>query len=178
MRKPIALAVAALSTASLAALVPSAANAADTNVTFTLSGGSLTLSAPSSASLSAAGNLGVTGTSVSGQLGNSTVTDARGSLAHTVTVNMVTTDFTDVAGDTIAKSNATGSSGATVPTGVAVANPTLTGQAIGASGGATILQLTGVVGSASTTYNPTVSITIPANSVAGSYSGTVTQTAS
>ncbi|MDQ1695670.1 MAG: hypothetical protein QOJ03_1023 [Frankiaceae bacterium] len=178
MRKPLALALATLTAASVAALVPTAANAADTNVTFTLTGGSLTLSAPGSASLSAAGNLGVTGTSVSGQLGNSTVDDARGSLAHTVTVNMSTTNFTDGSGDTIAKSNATGSSGATTPTGVAVAVPTLTGQTIGAAGGATILTLTGVIGSASTTYNPTVSVTIPANSIAGSYSGTVTQTAS
>jgi hypothetical protein len=178
MRKPLALTLATLATASVAALVPTAANAADTNVTFTLSGGSLTLSAPGSASLTAAGNLGVTGTSVSGSLGSSTVTDSRGSLAHTVTVNMSSTDFTDAASDVIAKSNAAGSSGATVPTGVAVAVPTLTGQTIGASGGATILQLTGVVGAASTTYNPTVTVTIPANAIAGSYSGTITQTAS
>ena len=88
MRKSLALALATLTSASVAALVPTAANAADTNVTFTLSGGSLTLSAPSSASLSAAGNLGVGGTTVSGTLGNSTVDDSRGSLAHTVTVNM------------------------------------------------------------------------------------------
>jgi hypothetical protein len=178
MRKSLALALATLTSASVAALVPTAANAADTNVTFTLSGGSLTLSAPSSASLSAAGNLGVGGTTVSGTLGNSTVDDSRGSLAHTVTVNMSTTNFTDGSGDTIAKSNATGSSGLTTPNGVAVAVPTLTGQTIGAAGGATILTLTGVVGAANTTYNPSVSVTIPANSIAGSYSGTVTQTAS
>jgi len=157
--------------------VPTAAQAADTNVTFTLNGGSLTLTAPASANL-AAGNLGVGGTTVSGQLGNSTVTDARGALTHTVTVTMSTTDFTTTGGDTIAKSNATGSSGVATPTGVAVAVPTLTGQTIGAAGGATILQLTGVVGSASATYNPTVSVAVPGDAVAGDYSGTVTQTAS
>jgi hypothetical protein len=178
MRKPFALGLATLAAAAFAALVPSSADAADTNVTFTLSGGSLTLTAPGSASLSAAGNLGVSGTTVSGQLGSSTVTDARGALAHTVTVTMSTTDFTTSASDTIAKSAATGYSGATVPTGVAVAVPSLTGQAIGNAGGATILQLTGVVGSASTTYNPTVSIAVPANAVAGNYSGTITQTVS
>lgn len=178
MRKPLALGLSTLALASVAALVPSSANAADTNVTFTLTGGSLTLTAPGSAALSAAGGLGVNGTTVSGTLGNSTVSDSRGALAHTLTVNMSTTNFTTTGGDTIAKSNATGYSGATVPTGVGVAVPTLTGQSIGNSGGATILQLTGVVGSVATTYNPTVSITIPANAIAGDYSGTVTQTVS
>ena len=177
MRKPPALALAVLAAASLTALVPTAANAADTNVTFSLTGGSLTLDAPASATLSA-GALDVAGTTATGQLGTTTVSDTRGALSHTVTVTMSTTDFTTTGGDTIAKSNATGSSGAAVPSGVAVAVPTLTGQNIGAAGGATILQLTGVVGSASATYSPTVTVAVPGSAVAGNYSGVVTQTAS
>ena len=176
MRKTPALALAVLTAASVTALVPTAANAADTNVTFTLSGGSLTLTAPASASLTA-GGLGVGGTTATGQLGSSTVTDTRGALAHTVTVTMSTTDFTTGGGATIDKSNVTGYSGVATPAGVGVAVPTVTGQNVGAAGGATILQVTGVVGSASATYNPTVSVAVPANAVAGSYSGVVTQTA-
>jgi hypothetical protein len=176
MRKPLALGLATVAVASVAALVPTAANAADTNVTFSLTGGSLTLTAPTDAALSSSA-LSVSGTSVTGSLGSTTVSDERGALAHTVTVTMSTTDFSDGAGDTIAASNATGYSGAAVVSGVGVAVPTLTGQSIGNAGGASILDITGVVGSASTTYNPTVTVSIPADTVAGDYSGTVTQTA-
>jgi hypothetical protein len=179
MRKSLALAVTGLTVASRGALVPTAANAADTNVTFTLTGGSLTLSAPGSATLTAAGNLGLGGTTVSGSLGNTTVTDARGSLLGSFNVDMSTTDFTS-SGNTIAKSNATAYSGAATPTGVAVPAPTtnLTAVNIGGATPGRILTVTGVTGSASVVYNPTVSIAIPADTVAGSYSGTVTQTAS
>jgi hypothetical protein len=177
MRKPLVLGLAALMTAGVGALIPATANAADTGVTFTLNGGALTITAPGSATLSAA-NLQVGGTSVSGTFGTTTVSDLRGALAHTDTVNMSTTDFSDGSGDTVAKSNATGSSGASTPNGVAVVVPTLTGQTIGASGGATILQMTGVVGSASTSFTPTVSVTIPGSAIAGTYTGTVTQTVS
>ena len=176
MRKRPALALAVLTVASVTALMPTAANAADTNVTFTLSGGSLTLTAPASAALTA-GGLGVGGTTATGQLGTSTVTDTRGALTHTVTVTMSTTDFTTIGGDTITASNATGYSGVATPSGVGLAVPTLTGQTIGAAGGATILQLTGVIGSASASYSPTVSVAVPADAVAGDYSGVVTQTA-
>jgi hypothetical protein len=180
MRKSLALTVAGLSVASLGALVPGTANAADTNVTFTLTGGSLTLSAPGSAALTAAGNLGLGGTTVSGTLGNTTVTDARGSLLGGFNVSMSTTDFSDGSGNTVAKSNATAFSGVATPTGIAVPVGTtnLTAVNIGGAGGGQILTVTGVTGSASVAYNPTVSIAIPADTVAGDYSGTVTQTAS
>src|SRR3954452_16316847 len=176
MRKPPVLALGVLTVAAVTALVPTAANAADTNVTFTLSGGSLTLTAPAAAALTA-GGLGVGGTTATGTLGSSVVTDTRGALAHTVTVTMSSTDFTTTGGATIDKSNVTGYSGVAVPGAVAVPVPTLTGQTVGASGGAAILQLTGVVGSASATYSPTVSVAVPGNAVAGDYSGVVTQTA-
>jgi hypothetical protein len=180
MRKSLALAVTGLTVASLAAVVPGTANAADTNVTFTIAGGSLTLSAPGSAALTASGNLGLTGTTVSGQLGSTTVTDARGSLLGSFNVKMSTTDFSDGSGNTIAKSNATGYSGVATPSGVAVPVGTtnLTAVNIGAAGGGTIVTVTGVTGAASVSYNPTVSVAVPADTVAGDYSGVVTQTAS
>jgi hypothetical protein len=148
-------------------------------VTFTLSGGSLSLTAPGSATLTAAGGLGVTGTSVSGTFGDTTVSDTRGTLAHTVTVNMSTTAFTDASNDTVAAANATAYSGTATVSGVAVSVPTtaVLPASIGNQGGATIFSMTGVVGSASAVYDATVSVTIPSSAVAGSYSGTVTQTA-
>jgi hypothetical protein len=177
MRKSLALAVTGLTVASLAAVVPGTANAADTNVTFSLTGGSLTLTAPASATLTAAGALGVTGTSVSGQLGSTTVSDERGALTHSVTVTMSSTNFSDGAGNSVAATNATGYSGVATTSGVAVAVPTATGQALSGTG-STILTLNSVIGSGGATYNPTVDVTIPAGTVAGNYSGTVTQTAS
>jgi len=176
MRKSLVLAVAALSTAGFAALVPAAANAADTSVTFTLSGGSLTISAPASATLTGA-TLAVGGTSVSGSLGGTTVTDARGTLTHVDTVNMASTDFSDGSGDTVPATGATGYSGVGTISGVAVSVPTLVGVALNGAG-STVYQMTGVVGSASATYSPTVAVTIPTNTIAGTYTGTVTQTVS
>jgi hypothetical protein len=177
MRRLPALALSTLALTPALALLPSPAQAGSTNVTFTLTGGTLTLSAPTTASLSTAA-LAVGGTSVSGTLGNTTVTDTQGAVAHTDTVNMSSTDFTSTNG-TITKSNAGGYSGVpSAVSGVGVPVPTASAQTIGAAGGATILQLTGVIGSASVTYNPTVDVTIPANAVAGAYSGTVTQTVS
>jgi hypothetical protein len=61
---------------------------------------------------------------------------------------------------------------------VPVGTTNLTAVNIGGAGGGQILTVTGVTGSASVAYNPTVSIAIPADTVAGDYSGTVTQTAS
>lgn len=179
MRKSLALAMTAAMTTGLAALVPAAANAGtsgSTPVTFTLTGGALSLSAPSSTATLTGGVLSVGGSSVSGALGSTTVTDERGTTGHTDTVTMTTTDFSDGAGHTVAAAgNATGYSGAATVTGVAVPAPTLTGVSIAGAGGA-ILQLTSVVGSGGASYSPTVTVAIPAGSVAGTYTGTVTQT--
>lgn len=181
MRKSLTLTVLGASVLSAAVLVPGVAFAGNTTtVTFTLSGGSLTLTAPGSATLTPASGLGVTGTSVSGTFGDTTVSDARGTIAHTVTVNMSTTDFTDSSSDTIAKSNATAYSGTATISGVAVSVPTTAAlpASIGNSGGATVFSMTGVTGSASAVYDATVSVTVPSTAVAGTYTGTVTQTAS
>jgi hypothetical protein len=91
---------------------------------------------------------------------------------------MSVTDFSDGSGHTIAKAGITGYSGAATPTGVIVAVPTLTGQTVGAAGGAQILTASGILGSASATYNPTLAVSVPAATPAGTYTATVTQTAS
>jgi|tagenome__1003787_1003787.scaffolds.fasta_scaffold20099031_1 hypothetical protein len=179
MRKTIALGITAATTAGLAAFVPATANAASgtTPVTFTLSGGFLTLTVPSATATLAGGALSVTGSSVTGQLGTTTVSDARGLLTATDTVTMSTTDFSDGAGNIVpATGNATGYSGVATPTGTGLPVPTLTGQNI-AGTGSTILTIA-VIGSGGASYNPTVSVTIPAGAVQGTYTGTVTQSVS
>lgn len=187
MRRITVVGLASAVAATLSVLAPVAANAASgsTNVTFTLTGGSLTISAPSSATLTSGGGsltLGLSGQTVSANLGNTTVTDAQGALGHVDTVTMAASDFTDAATDTISKSNATAYVASVTPTGsLSAATPSSTAATpsqIGNSGGASILTMTGIVGTASATYNPTVTVSIPSNAVAGTYSGTITQTVS
>jgi len=177
MRKSLALLVATASLSGVGALVPAAANAADTTVTFTVNSGSLSVNAPASLSLSAA-NLALTAGSVTGTMTTNTITDTRGGLGLTGwTVTGSSTDFVTAnnGGFTIPKASVSLSSGAaTIVSGVPVVVPSLTGVSMGAP--ATILQATSATGSNQVTYTPTVAVTVPTNAVPGSYSGTITQT--
>jgi len=163
--------------AALSALaVP--AFAAGTTTTFSLTGGSLSISAPSSTV-----NLGsaATGASaVTAQLGTVTVTDARGSLAGSWTSTVSSTDFTTggaTADETVAKANVFYWSGAaTASSGTAVFTP---GQLLSAnetalSAGKTAFSATAIVGNDSASWNPTIDVHIPAAAVAGTYTGTIT----
>jgi hypothetical protein len=176
--------VLAASPAMAACTAPLGGDCADTPVTFTLTGGLLTITAPSSTvTLTQAGALGGTPT-VSGNLGNTTVSDLRGTLVNVATVVMTSTDFTvatDTNGDgTIPASDATAYSGAVVgvPTGTAVPTPTLvapSGQDL--QGGSTIFTMASI-GSGTATYNPAMSIAVPSTAIADTYDGVVTQTVS
>jgi hypothetical protein len=150
--------------------------AGSTTVTFTLSGGSLTLTAPANATLTPSGAIGVTGASATGQLGSTNVTDARGTALHSVAVTMSSTAFSRSGGGTsIPSTGITGYSGTATPTGTAVPVPTATGQSLD-SAGSTILTLNSVLGAGGADYNPTVTVSIPAGTQAGDYQATVTQT--
>jgi len=175
MRARTTLALVGAFVAATAALAP-AANAGDTTVTFTLTGGSLSLTAPSSAALTTSGAISVTGSSATGTLGSTEVKDERGTALHSVTVTMSSGAFSRTGGGTsIAATNVTGYSGLATATGTAVAVPTATGQALSGAG-STVLTLNSVLGAGGATYNPTVGVTIPAGTQAGDYSATVTQT--
>lgn len=159
------------------------AQAGDTAVTFTLTGGDLTITTPTAAATLSAGALSVTGTSVSGTLGSTTVTDERGALLQNVTVTMASSAFTNdpnpdpaVTGDeyVIPATAATGYSGVATPSGTAVPVPTTAGVAIGGVGGSILTMESSGSGGAS--YNPTVSVAVPAGATAGTYKGTITQT--
>jgi hypothetical protein len=167
------LAAAALAVAALA--VP--AHADTTTTTFTLSAGALSISVP------AAKDLGTTATgsaSLTSQLGAVTVTDARGALGETWTATVSSTDFTTggaSADETISKSSVSYWSGpATAATGTAVRLP---GQLTAANAetlasSRTAFSASATVGNNTTTWNPTLIVTIPSTAVAGTYSGTVT----
>src|SRR3954452_21049636 len=101
MRKPLAVALAALSVAGVGALVPAAANAACavgsttcTDTTVTVNGGStLAIAVPNGSAVNVA-TVSTGAASASGALGNVTVTDNRGALPATWTASAVATAFT------------------------------------------------------------------------------------
>jgi hypothetical protein len=167
------LAMAAMGMA-LSGLATGTARAGVTTTTFTLTGAGLGVSVPTSANLSSSTNIGVT--SLSSQLGNIQVADNRGSLGTAWTATVSTTTFTTGAQgthETIPKANVSYASGLpSTSTGLGVDVPTLVPVALGTPQVA--FAHTGVIGSQTTTWNPTVSITVPVDAVAGSYTGTLT----
>lgn len=175
MRKRLALALSIASAGSLV-LLAAPADAAQ-GVTFTLTAGSLTVSDPADTSL---GSVATGTATVSSTLGDTSVTDNRGALLGTWTASVSSTDFTTgtaTADETIGKALVSYASGAsTASSGTAVRVPgqatTLLAQDMSVS--RTAFSATGVVGNNSTTWVPTVTVSIPADSVAGTYSGTIT----
>jgi hypothetical protein len=162
------------------AAAPIAAQAAEagsgpTSATFQVNGGALNITAPSSANLGAV-NIGAT--NVSSQLGTVTVTDQRASLSLVSwTTSVVSTPFTATDGTntaTIAASNVSYLPGLpTAQSGVGVFAPGLT-SAFGIGTSATAYTAVAEVGSTSVSWNPTVTIALPANTQAGTYNGTIT----
>ncbi|MDX6286298.1 MAG: hypothetical protein QOG53_1783 [Frankiales bacterium] len=190
-------AVVGVSTIGLSALCASPAlavcstNCASTNVTFTLGGSGLALSVPSNTDVdlgSATSN--VLGTTVSGALHSTTVTDTRGQLAAAWTVTVASTGFTG-SGTAAGQSLAAGQAGmyldavTTLANAVALATggliptsiTTLATPVTLSSAGGTLMAGT-TTGSGSITYTPGIKVTIPASAIAGTYSGAVTQTVS
>jgi hypothetical protein len=161
-----------LTAASVGAFVP--AHAADTTTTFTLTGGSLTISAPAAADL---GSAAAGAATVSGNLGDVTVTDDRGALVAVWNATVQSSDFahdTDSSFD-IAATAVNYTPG--VPTGSgAVFTPGVGGLLGGA------LPLPAVtaagVGNNTATWDPTVTVSLPAQSVVGTYTGTITHSVS
>ena len=173
MRRSLA-AVPALAIAALATAVP--AHAADTNTTFAVSGGSLSITVPASTDLgtgSAAGTLAA-------PLGSVTADDARSALGAAWTATVSSTNFTTGAGsgdETIGKGNVDYWSGpSTATSGSAVFVP---GQASAVnkqdlSVARTAFSASTSVGNNSATWNPTLEVRVPVQAVAGTYAGTVT----
>jgi hypothetical protein len=164
-------------TAVATAILALPARADDTTTTFTLSAGPLAISVPASANLGSR----ATGTaSLSAQLGTVTVTDTRGALGEDWTATVSSTDFTTggaTADETIANDDVSYWSGAaTAVTGTAVRVPgqPLAANAQSLSTSRTAFSATATVGNNTTSWNPTLVVTLPSDAVAETYSGTVT----
>lgn len=173
----------AASTAALAlagsvfAAVPASAS---TGVTFTVNAGALTITEPAGPASLGSVTSTPAGTTTSGSLGSTTINDARGSLAGW-SLSVASTDFTTSAPvHTIAAGQAVMylPTPATVTAGVAVVTNThvAAGTGLGLANSAAAFMTAVTTGSNTVTYNPTIQVTLASTVVAGTYTGTVTQT--
>ncbi|NUW36006.1 hypothetical protein HTZ77_31990 [Nonomuraea sp. SMC257] len=149
----------------------------NTTVTFTVSAGAgLQITVPNGPLSIGTGSPGA---AISGQLGSVTVSDQRASVTATWVAQVSATDFTTgggTAAETIANSRINYWSGpATATTGTGTFVP---GQANAAS--SVVLDQTRIAfskttgaGNNSATWNPTIVVDVPAQAVAGTYTGVI-----
>ena len=143
-----------------------------TTASVTVTGGTLTISAPA-----AAGSLGsiansVGGGTISGPLGQVQVNDARSAAAGSGWVaSVISTAFTPPAGPAIAASVVGYTAGTITKVGTATYTANNPTNLTGVSAAVTA---TGITGDNSATWNPTINVAVPGGTVAAVYSATIT----
>ena len=148
----------------------------DTTVTFTVSSGAISISAPTGAGLSTAG----TGTSASGTVGPVVVTDNRAVDNGTWTAQASSSAFTlgtvntPSANETIPVTDASYVPGAITTTGT-TGTITAVPSTITLSGTPQTVVASAVTGNNIASWNPTETVTVPTNVVAGGYTSTLTE---
>ncbi|MFB9833026.1 hypothetical protein [Actinoallomurus acaciae] len=133
-----------------------------------MTAGALTVTVPATADLGS----GTPSTTISGSLGNVTVSDLRGANPAPWTASVTSTDFTATGVTAIPASAVTYTPG----TATTVGDGTFTAGTAGALGTTplTAYTHTGGTGSNSATWDPTLAVAVPATATATTYSGTVT----
>jgi hypothetical protein len=154
-----------------------AATSGSTTTTFIVTGGALSITVP--ASTVALGS-GAPGGTITSQLGAVQVSDLRALLVAAWTASVTSTSFTTGGGttaETVANSSVSYWSGAaTATTGTATFTPgqATAGAAQTLAASRTAFAASAGVGNNSATWNPTLIVTLPAQAVTGTYTGTVT----
>jgi hypothetical protein len=141
---------------------------ADTTASFTLTAGALSISAPSSTVSLGSQVASTAATTISGALGAVTVSDQRGGVT-TWTASVISTAFTPSAGPADPASNVSYAAGTITQAGVVatgVAAPNLTGVSTVVTGSS--------AGISTASWNPTISVIVPANFAPGVYTATIT----
>jgi hypothetical protein len=157
--------------AALVAVTALPAGATATPTSFELTAGGLSISAPSGAVSLGTQAVSASASSIGGQLGIVTVTDQRGGATAWV-ASVIVTAFTPTTGPATTAIPATKvsySAGTVTQVGVTTTQPAttdLTGVSPVVNGSST--------GLSTASWNPTISVTLPANAQPGIYSGTVT----
>lgn len=154
--------------AALTALPVGATSTAATDATITLTPGSLSISAPSTTVSLGSSPVSNGSITISGPLGDVTVSDQRGGVT-TWTATAISTAFTPTAGPAVPASAVSYAAVLVSQAGVvATVVPDLN-----MTGVATVM--TGASGGISTvTWNPTITVVVPANYAPGTYSATIT----
>jgi hypothetical protein len=143
----------------------------DTTVTFAVTTGALSMTAPVSANLVG----GAPGTTISGALGPVTVTDNRALLSASWTATAAATDWT-TGGGTPAETIPVTDVGYDPRTITTTGTITATGTPITlAHSAAPVVTGTAGVGDNTATWNPAIAVAVPASAVGGTYTGTITQ---
>jgi hypothetical protein len=169
---PVAASAATAGPAVLAVSSSPSAGDPNTTVTFTVSSGALSMTAPATVDL----GTNAPGTTISGSLGTVTVTDNRALLAAAWTVVASSSDWTTGAGtlpETIRAGDVGYDPGTITPTGTI----TVTGTPVAALAGlpAAVVTATAGTGDNTATWNPTLSVAVPVGAVVGAYTGTLIQ---
>ncbi|MFE7191292.1 hypothetical protein [Kitasatospora sp. NPDC057541] len=160
----------AAAAAALVVVQPGLAVAASdpsTTLTFVVTSGALTMSVPVSAALGS----GAPGTQISAPIGPVTVVDNRALLSASWTVTASETDFAN-GPSTIPATDATYTAGTVTTTGVitvTTTSVTLTNSP------QTVVTGSAGIGDNTATWDPTVTVSVPASAVGGLYTGTLTQ---
>jgi hypothetical protein len=157
-------------TAGLVGVPTAIASGVDTTTTFTVTSGALSISAPVSATLGS----GSAGTNIGpSPIGAVTVTDDRALLSASWTTTVSSTDFTTGGGtpaETIPASDVGYDPGSITTTGTITA----TGTPVTLSNSAqSAVTGTSGVGDNTASWNPSITVAVPAAAVGGTYTGTV-----
>jgi hypothetical protein len=166
MRKSLVLA-ALVGVLAAASALPAGAV---TPVTFTLTAGALGISAPTGTVSLGSQSVSNSSFTITGSLGTVTVSDQRGG-TQTWTASVISSAFTrDGPGPTVGAAGVSYSAGTVTASATVV--PTVV-PGIDLSGVTTVVTGAGT-GVSSASWNPSISVLVPANYAPGLYSGTVT----
>jgi hypothetical protein len=161
----------ASSLAALAAVTALPAAGATTTATFTLTAGALSISAPTGSVSLGSQVVSASTSTISGQLGVVTVTDQRGGATSWV-ASVIVTAFTPTTGPAVtavAADKVSYAVGTITQVGMTATTPAttdLTGVSPVVNGSST--------GLSTASWNPTISVLLPANAAPGIYSATIT----
>jgi hypothetical protein len=159
---------------STAVSAPPGGPSAQTTVTFAVTSGALTITAPATANLGS----GAPGTDISGEVGTTTVTDDRALLSASWNATASATDFTTAGGTTpeiIPATDVDYAPGTITTTGGITATPhdiTLDHEP------QLVVAGTAGVGNNTASWDPTLTVHVPDQAVTGTYTGTLTQSVS
>jgi len=177
------LGLALTSTAASAAIkAPVPSGDPDTTVTFTVTSGLLTMTAPDAVSLgttTGTTDTGLPGSTVHGVMGDTVVTDDRALLDATWTATAAESNFltgTHTPDETIPATQATYNAGTITTVGIFLSAPVVT--PITLSNDPQTIVATNTDGDNTATWDAALAVAIPSTAVLGLYTGTLTQSVS